>query len=414
MKTALLCLGVVLCAGGPAAAQRVRDSAGIRIVESSQPAVAANRMWRLAPQPVLQIGSTDGDSVYEFLRIMGVTRLRDGRIAVANQGTNTIRFFDAQGKYLSAFGRSGEGPGEFLQILNFRVFAGDSFAVADVNRVNYYSAQGEYARTIAFVAPPRPRIYVMAFLTDGSYLGLPSRPGSRTEPQGGRWVDSVTLMRVGPGPSMLDTLGRFPGTLVSYGASARSPMPVVFGPRFRLAVGAETHYVGFPERYEILAVSSSGALKQIIRRSGARRETPSAAIAQHREWMINRPGEDGRPAPPEMREYWSKLARETEFSAELPAYSALLVDRTGHLWVRQYDPEEEMYRPGPISVRTFAKALPWDVFDPGGAWLGRIELPANFTPLEIGADYLAGVWRDADEVEYVRFYRLIKPESDRP
>ena len=68
-----------------------------------------------------------------------------------------------------------------------------------------------------------------------------------------------------------------------------------------------------------------------------------------------------------------------------------------------------MYRLGPVSVHTFSKPSQWDVFSPAGVWLGRVELPASFTPLEIGADYVAGLWRDADDVEFVRFYRLLKP-----
>ena len=36
-------------------------------------------------------------------------------------------------------------------------------------------------------------------------------------------------------------------------------------------------------------------------------------------------------------------------------------------------------------------------------------MPARFTPLEIGTDYVAGLWRDPDDVEYVSLYRLLKP-----
>lgn len=32
----------------------------------------------------------------------------------------------------------------------------------------------------------------------------------------------------------------------------------------------------------------------------------------------------------------------------------------------------------------------WSVFDPAGGWLGDVEMPANFQPYEIGADYVVG------------------------
>jgi hypothetical protein len=51
----------------------------------------------------------------------------------------------------------------------------------------------------------------------------------------------------------------------------------------------------------------------------------------------------------------------------------------------------------------------WDVLDPEGRWLCTVQLPARFTPLEIGSNYVAGLARDGDEVEQVRVYRLLKP-----
>jgi hypothetical protein len=95
---------------------------------------------------------------------------------------------------------------------------------------------------------------------------------------------------------------------------------------------------------------------------------------------------------------------------EFPAYSELRVDRTGHLWVRQYEPwEDAPDRSGPVSVPTYASRSSWDVFTPRGVWLGRVELPAGFTVLEIGSDYVVGIWRNADDIEFVRLYRLVRP-----
>ena len=39
-------------------------------------------------------------------------------------------------------------------------------------------------------------------------------------------------------------------------------------------------------------------------------------------------------------------------------------------------------------------------------------LPPRFQPLDIGPDYVLGLWRDADDVEQVRLYGLVKPEWD--
>ena len=39
-------------------------------------------------------------------------------------------------------------------------------------------------------------------------------------------------------------------------------------------------------------------------------------------------------------------------------------------------------------------------------WLGPILLPARFWMREIGDEYVAGVWKDELDVEYVRIYHL--------
>jgi hypothetical protein len=48
------------------------------------------------------------------------------------------------------------------------------------------------------------------------------------------------------------------------------------------------------------------------------------------------------------------------------------------------------------------------VFDARGAWLGVVTTPARFGVSEIGDDYMAGVWRDADDIEHARVYELRK------
>ncbi len=73
------------------------------------------------------------------------------------------------------------------------------------------------------------------------------------------------------------------------------------------------------------------------------------------------------------------------------------VDVVGNLWVRDYN------RPGDHSSR-------WSVFDSEGRFLGPIALPDGLMPLDIGDDYVLGLWRDTDDVDHVRMYDLVKPE----
>lgn len=60
---------------------------------------------------------TEGFSSEErnfFLKITGLCCDQNGNLFVADSGFNRIFKFDMHGKYIASFGRSGQGPGEFL------------------------------------------------------------------------------------------------------------------------------------------------------------------------------------------------------------------------------------------------------------------------------------------------------------
>ncbi|WP_425153655.1 hypothetical protein [Candidatus Palauibacter sp.] len=76
-----------------------------------------------------------------------------------------------------------------------------------------------------------------------------------------------------------------------------------------------------------------------------------------------------------------------------PAFSEILSDRAGHLWVRGY--------------RTAA----WTVFDPEGRVQGLIETPPGLRIFEIGEDYLLGWVYDELGVEYVQLWSLSREIS---
>jgi hypothetical protein len=81
----------------------------------------------------------------------------------------------------------------------------------------------------------------------------------------------------------------------------------------------------------------------------------------------------------------------------MPAYATgLKGDRSGNVWV----PAFEIARGTPTR---------WSVFDPDGRYWGDLTTPARFRVLEIGDDYVLGVWRDDLDVEYLRKYELRKP-----
>ncbi len=92
-------------------------------------------------------------------------------------------------------------------------------------------------------------------------------------------------------------------------------------------------------------------------------------------------------------EFWNGWLRDVPFPDFMPTFDKLLVDRTGHLWVREYQPSWE-------------DSQIWSTFTPEGRWLGEVGVPSALAITDIGADYILGIWRDEMDVEYVRMYSL--------
>ena len=82
-----------------------------------------------------------------------------------------------------------------------------------------------------------------------------------------------------------------------------------------------------------------------------------------------------------------------------PAYGSLMLDDAGHLWVERGPTDE-----------TSSTSVDYLVFDPAGTLLGVVALP-RLHVLEIGEDYVMGVYRDELEVQYVKVYGLTKPQQ---
>jgi hypothetical protein len=102
----------------------VRDSAGIQIATNSyEPSL-------LSLEEELRLGQLDGPEHLQFFRVGSVLVSRRGTVLVANLGTSEVREFSADGEYIGAFGRAGDGPGEFRRIA-LVVETGDTTVVLD-------------------------------------------------------------------------------------------------------------------------------------------------------------------------------------------------------------------------------------------------------------------------------------------
>ncbi|MGH7467632.1 MAG: hypothetical protein ACRENP_06550 [Longimicrobiales bacterium] len=128
----------------------------------------------------------------------------------------------------------------------------------------------------------------------------------------------------------------------------------------------------------------------LIRRVVPRRPVTDANIAAYiEERMAEAPND------PAQRGGWETSLRDSPYPDSLPAYRRIRVDRTGALWVQDYD------MPGEANVS-------WHVFDRAGRWLSSVTVPRAWQIQDIGHDYMLVLLTNELDVEVVRKYGLTR------
>jgi hypothetical protein len=367
----------------------VRDSAGVVIVENSAPLHGGGGVLVLSSAPLVEIGVLEGEEAYQLNGVAGALRLRDGRIVVANRGTSELRFYDVGGRHLRSVGGKGGGPGEFQYIGEPLRLAGDSLLVGEraAARLSLFSAAGDFVISHGTRTP-------VGVLADGTLVGRRTLRAPGDQLQSGLLREAEALVRHTRAGEELDTLGVVRGSerhlhLEQSGGTIESISisTPLFGRTQQLVVGPDRVYAGSADSFEVEVYRPEHGLERLIRvMRPSRPVTPAVLAAKKREELAAAPDAARRQG---VERRFAELTP-PEF---LPAYSVLQLDAAGLLWVEEYR------APGEVEPR-------WQLFDSEGRWLTTVETPVRFRVLDIGVDYLLGVWRDELDVEYVHLYGL--------
>ncbi len=399
---------VALCFGAAAAlpAQQVRDSAGVRIVENARPLRTAARVWRVDQKPFVEIS---GDKTGDLNLIMGARRMRDGRIAVASQASNSVRFYDSTGKYLSAFGRTGGGPGEFTQLMSITLLRGDT--IVAYSPLSVFTPDGKHVRRVPRAEFGSAIPWPMAFVEDGTGIGTNwDEIMNRRIAGSGERVDTATVFIIPPDRSRADSVGRMPLMRRHSTSDPRDWREPVFGARFSIVGGRDMFYAGFQENPVIRVYDRTGKLRRLQSRPAINRPVSDSAINAYKAQLAKTTSVNDGPVKIELSaEQIARMNADVRFAKYYPEFVNLHVDQQSNLWVQRFNDGQRVTCGGMPCVNTFHKPGSWDVFDGEGRWVTTVVTPADFTPTDIGATYIGGVWRDSDDVEHVRYYRLIKP-----
>ncbi|MCH7716239.1 MAG: hypothetical protein IH876_08920 [Gemmatimonadetes bacterium] len=372
------------------------DSAGVEIAESEHAAWDDARAWELSPEPLLEIGMTEGDSLYLFYEIVGVHRFSTGHIAVANAGTDEIRFYDADGQFLNAVGGHGDGPSEYRSMGRLDV-VGDSLFVSDYGtyRVSVLAPDGAFVRSINLAALCLAIPRTLGLFADGSMLVWADAVEDLKLVAGVNYTNT-RYYRVDPNGTSVDSIGQFFSgehyvELRDGGGYSSRRMP--FGRRSAAVVAGNTFYYADGSNVSITQYSQSGVPLRIIRYPAATAPVTSADLDRVLEPYLSHFGES-------VQRRLRSTYRAMPLPSTMPAVSSLLVGSEGDIWVGQYQ-----------SAFDFS-ARCWWIFAAAGQLLGSKCLPDGFTPHQIGADFVLGVRVDDLGVERVAFYGLARQASD--
>lgn len=372
----------------------VRDSAGIEIVESTRPLWSDSDAWRVESAPVLDLSASGSGPNHEFFRVRGMRRLSDGSLAVANGGSNEIRLYSADGSHLASLGGEGDGPGEFRAIVGLDN-AGDSLIVLDARgRVTFFAPDRALLGTFSVPLPSGAiaESNAVAHLANGEIVvetrvrfmfGYEGESAMLRQPGG--------LFRVDPAVASADSIGVTAGNEVfmhlNSGGGTFAGIPL-FGRDAFVTTHAGRILLGDAVDMQVEEFTADGVPARILRIPGYPLELSADVFEREREARLQ---ENPDEMPPMILEFYQDLP----VPDRRPAYADVKVDPTGSIWLRPFLAPNE--GEGPET---------WQVLGPGGAWLGGVEIPADFSVMEIGMDFVLGVYRDDLDVEHPRVFGL--------
>ena len=385
------------------------DSAGIEVVVANAPAWGPGEGWTVDPDPVVEIGVLRGDPDYEFVDLIAATRLGSGDIVVADHGASELRAYDAEGRFLWRAGRAGEGPGEFGSLDYVGALPGDTLITYDnaLARVQLFDAAGSLVRVqrVALaddegsgtavadkVVGIADGLLVVRFIEYGDVMpeGVVRWPAERLatlDPADG----SVRSLMVLPGHEANVTIregGRYGHGAVHFGR----------GPQYAAAAGRLA--IIDTEAWSVRLFSPLGELEAIVRRDVAPREPTGEDFEQELDGLAGL----ATGAEPSQVADLVRMWRGWPQASLLPLLRSVHLDASGNIWIQPF-------------YLTGVEPPPLEVHAPDGTWLGSVALPPGLARgwvpyqapyLEIGDDYVLGVWLDELEVHYVRMYRIGK------
>jgi hypothetical protein len=351
--------------------------------------------WTLGAEPTIAIGGDDSTKT-EFFNVSGAWRLPDGAIAVTNGGTNEIRVFDARGKFAYAFGRTGDGPGEFRQI-SWTGSAGDTAFLSDVSHRRVTTVLLDSAprllTTLQFTLEEDSArdAFVAGRLADGRWLLHGMSQLNQFLP-GVHRLRGFAGLAAADGKGKVDWLGEAPDIALfifdpSGNQKTVSVEPAAFAPLFHTAASGTSIWFGDQAADSLFRVDVKAGSREVVHLPDPPLALPKSLVDTARDEALTEIKDSAA------RAFTREKYRGPNLPSHLPAWEDLLPGPDGELWVQ-------------LPAVRANEPVCYVVLSAQGAPLARVTMPSGFRVWDAGKDYVVGVHRDADGVESIREYSL--------
>ncbi len=379
------------------------DSAGVRLTRINTDPAALNE-WTLAPAADLTLtGAETGDSA-AFAYIGSARWLSDGRIVVVDAEARRLLLFDANGKFVKALGRRGEGPGEFRSVTSVTVLPGDSILTFDgsLRRLTLWHPDGGYVRSMRVGGTSPESWPADAWLWQGDkivVLQLSVTPQDSIPPGTGvrRWPMRARLTLQDTSGRALASSAEFDGMYT--GIYERGDTRLPFSNQPFAVVARDRVYFGSGASFALSYLNGDFAGAGEIRWPALHEDLTQTEVEGVKAEAMALAA--GRLPPDQIAKRFEMNFASQILPNERPAIGRVFVDNNDQLWVERFEATR-------LGSRLQKAGDRWTVLSQDGAPVARLRIP-NATRLEdVRGTRALIVVRDSLDVQTISVREIAK------
>jgi hypothetical protein len=361
----------------PAGQYKVKTENGVTIATNGKkPDPPQGTPTRLVLEELYTVGG--GERPEEsFVDITALDVLRDGTVYVLDMKDSRVKVFDAQGRFVRAFGKAGQGPGELNQPVGILLTPANEVLVEDAlnQRLAFFSLEGTFLRHVSTAKV----LGLTGIQMDGHGLVVGRSMGLG---EGGKLSMDVKTYDQDLNPKAKLASVEFP-------ISPQTKVNPFVAMNLLYALDGQGRlFLGSSRDYEIKVVSADGkTIRTIGRDYGPVPITP----ADKDEMLKLIPNVAG-----------ANVKDMIQFPDVYPPFASFVLADEGRLLVRTYEKgraKEEYF---------------WDAFDAEGRYLARVSLAHDLRLWRDGKAYFIVEDEDGFKTLSCRRARWEKPWRLRP